>query len=429
MKRLLSFFITSLLFIPLCFGQSEYFSNRFIELKAEVPFQVSNNYFTFNDFLGTEDGTVVIDLKKIANTLPDSGLDFRFYTSPNVALNLNARVFAIGFNPGVEFSSNVRIGKDFFDFLGNGNELYEDIKVDGEGNFDVFAYFKVPVAMKINKLNLMVAPSIFIPLAHGTTNNISATVENTTDSTLKVNANVDASLYSIVAMSDMIGEDGEFAPDSIVLDTTSYSYFLYESFRNSNFGFDLSGSLGFDFSDNFTLTTNYRIPIYPGKLNYKTNYKCSFDYEIDSSTLEEGNEENEQAYDFQQEYTDSEECKYYINRPLKLNVSADLKPFHNEYFVLSGMVGCGVVHPFSSNLDEVEFYPEYSLGLKASLASVLTARLQTGYLEHVFVNQLTLGVNIHLIELNLGISTQSSRFVSALKGSGLGVFANLSVGF
>lgn len=431
MKRLLSLFITSLFLVTFCFGQSEYFSKRFIEIKTDVPFQISNNYFTLNDIFGTKDGTIVIDLKDMANSLPKSGLDFRFYTSPNVALNVNARIFAVGINPGVEISSNFRIGKDFFDFLGNGNELYEDIKVDGGANLDIFAYLKIPFAIKIKKINCVFAPSIFVPLLHGTTNDISATIKNTTDSSFKINAKADASLYSMFALSGIIGEDGKFSSE--FMDSTSFSFLLSESFRNTNFGFDLSGSLGWDFKDNLTFTANYRIPIYPGKLNYETNYKCSFDYEVDASTIigaeEETEQEQEAEYDFTDEYTDSKECKYYINRPLKLNVSADFKPFHNEYFILSGMIGCGVVHPFASNKNEIAFYPEYSLGLKASLASVVTAKFKTAYLEQVFVNQASLGLNVHVIEFNFGISTQSSRFVSALKGSGLGAFVTLQVGF
>lgn len=424
MKRLLSLFITSLFLISFCFGQSEYFSKRFIEIKTDIPIQISNNYFTFSDILRTKDRSVVVDLKDMAKSLPKSGLDFRFYTSPNVALNVNARIFAVGINPGLEISSNFRIGKEFFDFLGNGNELYEDIKVDGGANLDIFAYLKIPFAIKIKKINCVFAPSIFVPLLHGTTNDISATIKNTTDSSFKINAKVDASLYSMFALSGMIGEDGNISSE--FMDSTSFSFLLSESFRNTNFGFDLSGSLGWDFKDNLTFIANYRIPICPGKLNYETNYKCSFDYEVDASTI---TGEQETEYEFTDEYTDSKECKYYINRPLKLNVSADFKPFHNEYFILSGMVGCGVMHPFAKNKEEIKFYPEYSLGLKASLASVVTAKLQTAYLEQVFVNQVSLGLNVHVIEFDFGISTQSSKFVSALKGSGLGAFVTFQVGF
>lgn len=418
MKRLLTFLSLNLILLPLCFAQiseSDYFSNRFFELKADVPVQLSNNYFSISDIFGTEDGTVVIDLKDMADSLPKSGFNLAASASPTVGFDINARKFGFGVLAGLDASANVTVGKELFDFLGYGNELYEDINVDGNANIDLFAYAKVPVAFNIKKLEFLVAPSMFIPIVHGVSDDFYATVSNKNDGTIAVNAAADLSLYSIIALSEIIDDEGNF-----IADATTVSTMLANAFQKKTFGFDLEGAVGWNMSDNLKLSANYRFPIVPGKLNYKTPYNYSLSYEATASTISEA------TPDSSSELGDTEDCTYYINRPLKVNIAADFKPFHNNYFVLSAMGGLGVRHPFSS---EVVYFPEYSFGLKSSLASILTAKLKTSYIEQVFIHQVTLGLNVRVIELDVGISSQSSSFVSAFKGSGLGAFVTLHVGF
>lgn len=418
MKRLLTFLSLNLILLPLCFAQiseSDYFSNRFFEIKTDIPFQFSNNYFSISDIFGTEDGTVVIDLKDMADSLPKSGFNLASSFSPTVGFDINARKFGFGVLAGFDSSANVTLGKELFDFLGYGNELYEDINVDGNVNIDLFAYAKVPVAFNINKFEFLVAPSMFIPIVHCSSDKFYATVSNKADGTIAVNAAADLSLYSIIALSEIIDNEGNF-----IADMTTVSTMLSNSFQKKTFGFDLEGTVGWNMSDNLKISANYRFPIVPGKLNYKTSYNYSLSYEVTTSTI------SESTSDSSSKLGDTEDCVYSINRPLKLNVSADFKPFYNNYFVLSAMGGLGVRHLFSS---EVVYFPEYSFGLKSSLASILTSKLRTSYIEQVFIHQVAFGLNVRVIELEVGISSQSSSFVSALKGSGLGAFVTLQVGF
>ncbi len=418
MKHLLTFLSLNLILLPLCFAQiseSDYFSNRFFELKTDVPVQLSNNYFSIGDIFGKEDGTVVIDLKDMADSLPKSGFNFATSASPTVGFDINARIFGFGVLAGLDASANVTIEKDLFDFLGYGNELYDDINVGVNANFDLFAYAKVPVAFNIKKLDFLVAPSIFIPIVHGVCDDFSVTFSNKADGTLAVNAVTDLSLYSIIANSEITDEEG-----NLIVDATTVSTILSNAFQKKNFGFDLEGSVGWNMSDNLKLSANYRFPIVPGRLNNKTSYNYSLSYETTATTISEVSPESSS------EVFDTKDCSYLINRPLKVNIVADFKPFYNNFFVLSAMGGLGVRHPFSS---EVVYFPEYSFSLKSSLASILTAKVKTAYIEQVFIHQLAFGLNVRVIELDVGISSQSSSFVSAFKGSGLGAFVALHVGF
>ncbi|MBQ5472653.1 MAG: hypothetical protein IIT58_11730, partial [Treponema sp.] len=114
-----------------------------------------------------------------------------------------------------------------------------------------------------------------------------------------------------------------------------------------------------------------------------------------------------------------------IHRPLKFNVYLD-KNLLGSLFNARAGAGFGIRRPFC---DAAVFYPEYYLGFGINLIDMIKVGVSTQYKDQLFIHQLGTTFNIRLIQLDLGISSQSSSFKKSLSVGGVGAYAYLTVGF
>lgn len=399
MKKIITILLTLGLFTTSIFSKS-FFSQRFFEIKVDVPVDVSNNVFSLSEIMQKN---LVIDLRKIAETLPSDGLALVTNTNPNVGINFNIGSFSLGIKAGVNVYLRTSLSKDIFDFIGMGNKIGDELYAGANLSGDVFAFTELSTKFKVGRFQVYFAPSVFVPVASIGNSNISATFKNGQDGSISLTGKANVELYSYFDINNL---------NNINWNKIS-----------SSMGFDITAGLSTPISSSFSISGVARIPIVPGKLKNKTainadiiNYHGSVGELIkDTNVLKFGKVEKGKT----------EIVEFLTHRPLKLNLYADCNLIGNLInFKVGG--GVGIRQPFA---DQYYAYPEYLASFGISLIDLLKLGISTEYTDLIYKHQFTLALNIRLVEVATGVSVQSSSLQKSMTGSGFGAFATVCVGF
>ena len=403
MKKIIACF-TAVLVISTAAFSKNFFTQRFFEIKTGVDFDVSNNLFAANEFMKKD---LVIDLRKIADECPENGLNLRADAAPRVEMNINVSDFHLGFASGLELYESLNVGKDLFDFLGYGNSIGQTMDFTFTDDTDLFAFSQLTVGFRLGRLQITAQPALFMPIVSVRGGGGSITALNDAEGNFNVGMNLNLDVYSAVELKK--NEEG-----SVSFDTSKI-----ESILTSGYGFDLGGGVALNLTKSLKLDTTCRIPIIPGHLNYKSNVQGGFDYKMKLSDFE-----NAEKTERETTVTNMEDSLA-VHRPLKLDVYLN-KNFLGSLFNARAGAGFGIRRPFC---DAAVFYPEYYLGFGINLIDMIKVGVSTQYKDQLFIHQLGTTFNIRLIQLDLGISSQSSSFKKSLSVGGVGAYAYLTVGF
>ena len=398
MKKIYSLFLV--LSVILSMGYSKNFlSERFFEIQIGVPVDFSNNAISLDDIFKKE---LTLDLAKIANEMPSEGLNLIVDTKPYVALNLNIAFIHIGMSAGVDVYEKMGISKDFFDFLGKGNEVGETLTFDFNNYTDLFAFCEADVGIDFSNFSIHVTPSLFAPVFSSSGSVAKVTFLNDEEGNINLNMNTNFGVYSNFDMYD--------------------ENFLSDLFSNGN-GFDVGVSASLPFGRKLVFSGKARIPIVPGSYQYKYSsyYEATTTMNLLDSSLN-SSETNGNIKDFSKEVLEE---KIYINRPMKFNLYADYLLMGNVLKLRAGG-GMGVFRPF---LTDSFTYPEYYFSAGINLFDFIKASISTEYTSQIFKHQIALGINVRLIELDCGVSLQSTDFMKSFSNNGFGAYAIVSIGF
>lgn len=381
-------------------GYSKNFlSERFFEIQFGVPVDFSNNAISFDDVFKKE---LTLDLAKIANEMPSEGLNLIVDTKPYVAINLNIAFIHLGMSAGVDVYEKMGISKDFFDFLGKGNEVGETLTFDFNNYTDLFAFCEADVGIDFSNFSIHVTPSLFVPIFSSSGSVAKVTFLNDEEGNINLNMNTNFGVYSNFDMYD--------------------ENFLSDLFSNGN-GFDVGVSASLPFGRKLVFSGKARIPIVPGSYQYKYSsyYEATTTMNLLDSSLN-SSETNGNIKDFSKEVLEE---KIYINRPMKFNLYADYLLVGNVLKLRAGG-GMGVFRPF---LTDSFTYPEYYFSAGINLFDFIKASISTEYTSQIFKHQIALGINVRLIELDCGVSLQSTDFMKSFSNNGFGAYAIVSIGF
>ena len=398
MKKIYSLFLV--LSVILSMGYSKNFlSERFFEIQFGVPVDFSNNAISLDDIFKKE---LTLDLAKIANEMPSEGLNLIVDTKPYVAINLNIAFIHLGMSAGVDVYEKMGISKDFFDFLGKGNEVGETLTFDFNNYTDLFAFCEADVGIDFSNFSIHVTPSLFAPIFSSSGSVAKVTFLNDEEGNINLNMNTNFSVYSNFDMYD--------------------ENFLSDLFSNGN-GFDVGVSASLPFGRKLVFSGKARIPIVPGSYQYKYSsyYEATTTMNLLDSSLN-SSETNGNIKDFSKEVLEE---KIYINRPMKFNLYADYLLVGNVLKLRAGG-GMGVFRPF---LTDSFTYPEYYFSAGINLFDFIKASISTEYTSQIFKHQIALGINVRLIELDCGVSLQSTDFMKSFSNNGFGAYAIVSIGF
>lgn len=425
MKKLILSLALIISLVSASFAES-IFAHRFFEIKVDVPVSVSNNIIGLTDVLQKE---VVIDLPKIADGLPETGASLRADVAPTVSIGVDIpRGLILGVNLGVDVSAGVGLSKDIFEFLGHGNEGKSSSFTQKTSNTfaDVFAVAALDGGWNTKNSKLKITGSAFSALAHFDAGDTYVKVYSQENKS-GVQAKVDAKLYSLIDYSK--GFDDWQA---ILANMTQ------------NMGFDLGVSYQRDIFRFLTVGGNLRMPLKPSTLNMLSSVSTEYGYELNLDKMLGSKEETEEPEEQEENLDDpaEEESKndgqiikqaqvlstpYMINRPLKIGVSGSFHPF-GSLLTTTGYAGIGVRHPFARDTSETHVYFDYAVSGRLSLWNILSLELSHEYMDEIFKNQVSVAFNIRLVEVDAGVSLQSTSFAQSFTGAGLGAFVTVCVG-
>ena len=434
MKKLALVFVLLVSFAGTSFAKNP-FAHRFFEFKVDVPVEVSNNMMGLTDVLQE---IVVIDLSEIAKRVAFKGAEIKAFAAPAFSINLDIpRGLILGLSVGLEGDASVGLSKELFEFLGNGNAgIGDDFKVETSNTYaDIFATASVKGGWNFKKSKIEFEGTAFSSIAHFDATQTSARIF-VKDNKIGVDAKLDAKGYAICDLTDYKNVSG-----------------ILNSIRES-IGFDVSAKYQREVFKYLTLGAQARIPLVPSRLNlgYDVSYSygkyLGFDEFLGTDDDDDGSSSEvpqiQEGDDEDDDLTGLEEIlgkpktldtPYAIHRPLKLGVSADFHPF-GSLLCTTGYLGVGCRHPFASainqkngGVDETQFYVDYSIGGRLSLWNILSFSLSHSCMDEVFKNQFTVELNIRVIEVDAGVSFQSTSFAQSFTGAGVGAFVTVCVGF
>lgn len=434
MKKLTLVFALLISFIGTSFAANS-FSHRFFEFRVDAPVQVSNNMVGVTDLLQE---VVVIDLSEIAKKVAKKGAAIKAFAAPSFSINLDIpRGLILGLSFGLESDVSVGISEDLFEFLGNGNaNIGDDFKVQTSNTYaDIFATITAKGGWNFKKSKIEFEATAFSSIAHFDATQTSARVF-LKDNKVGVEANLEAKGYSICDLTN-------WSNVSAIVNSVGQSI-----------GFDVAAKYERDIFRYLTLGGQVRIPIVPSRLTlgYDVSYPFSKTLGFDEYLgLGDGEEESSSEVPQIQEGDDEDEelsglegilgkpkkldTPYAIHRPLKLGVSANFHPF-GSLLCTTGYLGIGCRHPFASainqkngGVDETQFYVDYSIGGRLSLWNVLSFSMAHSRMDEIFKNQFAVELNIRVIEVDAGVSFQSTNFAQSFTGAGMGAFVTLCIGF
>lgn len=404
MKRLFTIITVFLLLNVFAFGN--FFSSRIFEVKVGADVSATNNVFSMNDIMKKN---LVIDLRKLADDCPDSGLCITAGVKPTLEMNLNIKSLTLGVSSGVDFYEKLEIGKGIFDFLGYGTFIGQPFLSEIKDNTEIFAYTQLDVGFNTKKFKLHVKPAVFLPALIIQNSGGYAYALNTEEGLINVSANMNMEIFTPLELTSMNGNITVKSEDDIINKLMKGA------------GFDLAGSLQLPIFSWFNLVADARVPIVPGHIT--TKYVANSEFSFESTVLGIGEGNNFTSKD--PTVSDAIETSFNINRPLKATVYLD-KDFMGKLLNLRAGVGLGLRRPFS---DQQIFYPEYYVGLTVNILDIVKATVSTQYTDQVFIHQLGTTVSVRIVQLDLGASLQSASFKQSFAFAGFGAYAYVTVGF
>lgn len=380
-----------------------FFDHRFFEVKVGASADFSNNLFSCNDFFQRD---LVIDLRKISDECPEKGFAVRADVNPSLELNLNILNINLGLSTGVDVYEKFELGKDLFDFLGKGNSIGQTLDINFKNSTDIFYYTEAKVGFSLGKIKVLAKPAMFVPLLSIQNSGGNITVINTSDGLLDVNMNVNMDIYSVYSLKSVDG--------SIAFDTDALKGSII-----GGCGFDVGGTVTYQWSDSFSLDAVCRIPLIPGRLYNKSSVSGGTSYKMNIMDFENSEKKSKEPT------VKNEESYLALNRPLKLGLYAD-KNLLGTLLTARGGVGLGVQRPFC---DGAFAYPEYYLGMSLNLLNIVKMGLSTEYRDQLFIHQIGATLNVRVLQLDVGISSQSASFKKSFEVSGVGAYAYITMGF
>ena len=375
----------------------------------DIKVGASNSYFKITDLFKN---TLEIDLSDMSKALPKTG----FSESGNAAVNIYLDIYIkskaeFGFfikASGYGFSN---IPKNLIDFAAKGNLSSNSFNGKITGISQGFADTGIFYGMRFNSFKFRVSTSYFIPV-----------------------------LYMESDMGDY-----EFINDPVTgsiaargkLKLNIYSHL---PIFGNNTAFDIgdilsSGGVDFNFHGTYTFNElanlNFNIiniPIFPARLNKGLSKIYEGDFRMESLiqymnnliTPDQASQIKPPSGSFTETNLAYDLPTKKIFRPLKLAVSSDIRPFLNDYLIITPSLGCHCYKPF---------YVDAGVKLESRFLKVLGAYIGMSYEDRVWKNTAGLFLETRVFRLETAVSAASPSFTGSFKGTGAEATLKLVFGY
>jgi hypothetical protein len=376
--------------------------HRLIEVGFDAGASFSNSYLTMKDFLGE---IVILDLSRMADDLYN-GLDVFFDTHGKTFININPGAsWGFGLFAGVDAMGQFKIPQSMVELLSRGNDLnktYSDNLGLGAASFLETGFW---TSLKFRRIKFTVRPAYYVPLAYLDKPRVDYSFGTRDDGTISMSGTYKAELYTPFSLDDT----GDLDVGSIL----------------SNGGVDISLRGEYPLSYNLILGgTITHIPFFPAHLSDKYSMTGSFDFTgkdiEDIIDIINGDEDAP-------EFTTTAETgtgNKILFRPFKVGVDAVYRPFRRRFFSVKPELAM-----VFNNIYDIPLYADFGLTGELNLADIFILGAGIHYEDLVWKQRVNLVLNFRVIELGIGISSQSQRFLKSFQAAGLGVDVGFRMGF
>ena len=374
----------------------------------DIKVGASNSYFKITDLFKK---TLEIDLADMSKTLPKTGLSFYGGAAANIYLDIYIKSKAeFGFfikAGGYAFSN---IPKNLIDFAAKGNLSSNSFSGKITETSQGFADTGIFYGMKFDSFKFRVSTSYFIPI-----------------------------LYMESDMGDYEFINDPVTGSIVARGKLKLNMYSHLPIFGNNTAFDIGDILsrgGADFNFYGTYTFNelanlnfniINIPIFPARLNKGLSIIYEGDFRMESLiqymnnflTPDQASQIKPPGGSFTKTSAYDLPTKK-IFRPLKLAVSSDIRPFLNNYLIITPSIGCHCYKPF---------YVDAGLKLESRFLKVLGAYIGMSREDRVWKNQLGLFLETRVFRLETAVSAASPSFTGSFKGTGAEATVKLVFGY
>ena len=387
--------------------------HRIFEIGVDSDVAYANSSFALNDLLTKK---LVVDFKKISDSVPKNGFTFSLCEEEKVFVNLNlSSHFRFSLFNSVETNATVNISKDLFDFLGDGLDIGGSETTDLKGCAESFYNIGASFQTIVRDFGVKFTPTYYVPLFYIPKTTATGSIETTSRGLIKAHAEADVDIYTAIDMHDFM-ENGKHASDLEI----SAGKLL------SNGGFDFAFEIERNWLHGLNAGAYTRIPLVPGILKHKmsTRYWADFYTEnlLDSYIGDSEKPDPKHGHD---DFVYTED-NFKVYRPLKLGLNATYMPF-GDWFKIQPALGFAIRDPYSS---DATFYPEYALDLRfAFVKQIFNFDLGTAYKSQIFQHSFGFALNFRVLEIVTKASWCGTNFVSSFKRTGYGAMVGVRIGW
>ncbi|GHV67710.1 hypothetical protein AGMMS49928_05350 [Spirochaetia bacterium] len=381
---------------------------RFFEWGMDVGAGFGNSFLRPTDIFNS-DRLIKIDLDEFAKRSFDIAFDAEAKTF--FALNPNEK-WSFQLYTGVDAKMFSSISQEIAAYLAEGNADKSDFTGTGNFGFSVFADVGLKGSRKWGKWTFGATPAVYAPLLYSSKPEMK--VRLNTGESLEASLMFDTELYSAIPLEDYLSS---LLPESATMSGASSS----QSFP---LGFDLSLAAEYDLFPVFSVGgVISHIPIVPATMNNRARIRASYELPSGQSLLDMLTGDEFDAGDIKYD-VNFDDNGVLVFRPLRFDVFAQYKPFSSRLVVLKPSIGFSVLTVYGDMLC-------LNGGLEAqlNLGRVFTLSASSSLLENIWRQQAGFELNLKVLELDLGVSSQSQDFLGSFQLRGLGVTFGLRLGW
>jgi hypothetical protein len=388
--------------------------HRFVETGVDVHGSFANSYLRTGDIFKEK---IYLDISKLADDL-GNGLGIFFDARCELFLNFNlGAVWGFGFFTGLDALGQFNIPQSMVELLAEGSDPDKTYSDDFGLGAAVFYEAGFWASAKIRRIKFMVRPAYFLPLAYLSNPRVNYAFAIGDDGSVTMTGNYNADIYipllhdDIAAMGDSIGIDD--------LGDLPGNISMADMLRKG--GVDLVLRAEYPVYHNFIIgATLSHLPMIPAQLSEKYAIKGGFEI---NKTIEDilNNDFDMPEIDLAGEYETDHKAVF---RPFKIGFDAVYRPFNIRLLTL--MPDLALV--FNSIYD-TPVYLDFGISGELSLADIFMVTIGTHLEDLVWKQRIGLALNLRVVELMAGITTQSQDFLRSFQGAGFGVDLGLRLGF
>jgi hypothetical protein len=400
------FFLLSLLCLS-SFVQAWEMPSRFYEMGIDAEFGAANSYLTIGEFFNSAK-TLKIDFDRLGSR------EFNMDLIGRGNFFLNARLRGefwegVGLFAGLDTVGFFSIPAEAMKYLFHDGDL-SDLKGSLEMGGSVFADMGIKTLFKAGKFRFAVNPALYMSLFYLKESDITFQINGIAPLGGYLSAN--AAVYMAVPGGDdydsSIGAGGVFisAPK----------------------GFDISLDVAYDLFP-FMELGGYisHIPLYPAFMQYGAKINKTYilnENDLDMNELLDGGfgdiiSPGPSADDLEF-FSDAHKAVF---RPLRFSAYSLFSPFERDWLALKPWIGFSVLTVYDSACFN------FGLDVRSKVVNMLNLCYAFSYMEKVWQNKLTVGVNFRVLELMAGIGLRSQDFVGVWTAKGIYTSLGLRLGF